>query len=111
MLDDVNDVASTEGTSLVGGTDLIEIGHVAKTVNADKVKVQGALSRAQDTQSLREKENSFFSLFRTNDVAATKSNLRVKNAKWSELNPLFVSKLLVTVLLVSRSCRTHSSAG
>ena len=109
MMDDVDDSASSDG-SLLHATDLSELGPEtgkAKTVSADKVKVQGALSRAQDTESLRKKENSFYSLFRKNDVAI-KSSTRVKKAKWSELNPHFVSKLLVIKHLLSRSRRIHS---
>jgi hypothetical protein len=110
MMQDVDDRASADG-SLLHATNLGELSPdtgKAKAVSADKVKVQGALSRAKDTESLRRKENTFFSLFRSNDVGATKSSMRIKNAKWSELNPHFVSKLLVIKPLLSRSRHIHS---
>ncbi len=65
-----------------------------KVVEAKSIKVIGAMSRSQDTDALRTKQSSFFSLFR-NPVVTANSNTRVSRAEWGGTNPHFVSKLLV----------------
>jgi hypothetical protein len=65
-------------------------------VDASSVAVVMARSRAQDIENLTRKENMFFALFRAPALHVEAVNPRVAKADWGEMNPLFVSKLLVT---------------
>ena len=56
-----------------------------------------AIARAQDTEHLRRPNNVFFTLFKIAppDPRAT-THRRAQAAEWSDINPIFISKLLVS---------------
>ena len=67
----------------------------SRPVASSSVNVLVAQSRIQDTEYLQRKENAFFALFR-NPPEIQRTSSRISKAQWGELNPHFVSKLLVT---------------
>lgn len=67
----------------------------SRVVDASFVNVTVALSRPEDTEHLRRKENVFFALFRKPLVEVQRVNPRIAKSEWGDINPLFVSKLLV----------------
>lgn len=77
-----------------------EMDHVAPAsfatvVAASDVNILVAQSRAQDTEYLQKKESAFFALFRKPEEERGKTNPRIAQSTWGDVNPLFVSKLLV----------------
>ncbi len=67
-----------------------------RVVDSDQLRVQVAQPRPEDTQMLRRRESVFFALFPDGAPEAHKANPRMKATDWGDVNPLFVSKLLVS---------------
>lgn len=77
------------------GAEMIEVSPSSRVVDASMVNVTVALSRPEDTEHLRRKENVFFALFRKPLVEVQRVNPRIAKSEWGDINPLFISKLLV----------------
>jgi hypothetical protein len=77
------------------GAEMSEVTPSSRVVDASFVNVTVALSRPEDTEHLRRKENVFFALFRKPLVEVQRVNPRIAKSEWGDINPLFISKLLV----------------
>lgn len=92
MLSDTED-----GISLPSGKEMTTVSNdTARVVDGSSVNVAVAQARPEDTEHLRRKENVFFALFRKPLVEIQRVNPRISKAVWGEINPLFISKLLVS---------------
>jgi hypothetical protein len=92
MLDGSNSDTVTSGNEM----DLLTRSGRARTVEASSVSVAFAQTRSQDTEHLRRKENVFYALFRKPQEEIRRVNPRIAEAEWGDLNPHFMSKLLVS---------------
>jgi hypothetical protein len=95
MLLDTDDSVRSATEFQMTAAEITESAVIVTESNPSHLRI--AVARHQDTEHLRRRNNVFFTLFKIDppDPRVT-ANRRVQAAEWSDINPLFISKLLVS---------------